>query len=250
MLGTQRWLGVALALCITLAIYFSIREIPLPEAALVDRSITGGEPLQEPTAQPPFTTTNKGYTYTLTPRAIYDIAGLVVSQHDGDSLLNLFHKADPGNIKDVCLVWGEVITNGAYRQVRYWSEEFSCYYQWSGSPAPPFHPQEFSNNHLLPADAVVARAIRAIRIGDQIRMRGLLVDYAVSHADREVFTRRTSLTRTDTGNGACEILYVTSVDVLRPGDHLATDAAGYAWWASLGALVGLGAVWFRRPHEA
>src|SRR2546423_401595 len=84
---------------------------------------------------------------------------------------------------------------------------------------------------ITPAGTAVARQIRAIRIGDQIRMRGLLVDYTVSSDGREVFTRRTSLTRKDTGNGACEILYVTAVHVLRPGSRLRADAARYAWYA-------------------
>ncbi len=96
----------------------------------------------------------------------------------------------------------------------------------------------------------MARQIRAIRIGDQIRMRGLLVDYTVSSDGSEVFTRRTSLTRTDTGNGACEILYVTDVHVLRPGNRLRADAARYAWYASLGVFVVLTVVWLARPPGA
>jgi hypothetical protein len=61
-------------------------------------------------SRPAFTTTIKDYTYTLTPRATYDIAGLVVSQHRGDALFNLYHQADPGNIRDVCVVWGGALT--------------------------------------------------------------------------------------------------------------------------------------------
>jgi hypothetical protein len=64
----------------------------------------------------------------------------------------------------------------------------------------------------------------------------------VSSGGRNVFTRQSSLTRKDTGNSACEILYVTDLHVVRPGNHLEADAATYAWYASLGLLVALGTV--------
>ena len=244
----QRGLGVAFLLCVVGAIYLSLRAVPLPDLARIDRAITEAEPVQEASDRPPFTTTIKGYTYTLTPRATYAIAGLVVSQHRGDALLNLYHQADPGNIRDVCVVWGEDVTNGSYRKVRFWSGEFTCSYRWSGAFTPAFNPEKASNNHLIPADPVTAARIGAIHVGDQIRMTGLLVDYTVTKDGQEIFTRRTSLTRGDTGNGACEILYVTDLAVVVAGDHLRANAARYLWYAGLALLVGLAVVWLvRRP---
>jgi hypothetical protein len=243
----QRCLALALVGCVAGAAYLSFREVGLPDASAIDPKIKETEPLQEVGARPPFTTIIEGYTYTLTPRATYDIAGLVVSQHRGDTLFNLYHKVDPGNIKDVCVVWGEDIRNGSYRKVKYRSEEFTCSYSWSGTLSPPFKLDKASNNHLIPADRTIAGRIRAIHVGDQIRMRGLLVDYTVTRDGREIFTRRTSLTRDDTGNGACEILYVADLAVVRPGNHLEADAGRYAWYAGLGVFVALAVVWFVRP---
>jgi len=243
----QRWLAVAFLLCSCWALYLSWRDVPLPDASLIDETIRAGEPLQTASDRPAFTTVIKGYTYTLTPRATYDISGLVVSQHRGDALVNIGHKADPGNIKDVCVVWGDAIINGAYRKMSYVSGEFTCSFTWTGGLTPPFSLEKISNNHLIPAGPAVARGIRAIRIGDQVRMKGLLVDYTVTDRGQEIFTRRTSLTRSDTGNGACEILYVTELSVVREGSHLAADAPTYAWYASLGLLVALGGVWVSRP---
>ena len=236
-----------MVVCVISAIYLSLQEIALPEASFIEDALKKTEPRQEASNKPVFSAIIKGYRYTLTPRATYDISGLVVSQHRGDALLNLDHKADPGNIKDVCLVWGDVITNGAYRKVKYRSGEFTCEYSWSGIMAPPFAAEKISNNHLIPANEAIAGDIRAIRTGDQIRLKGLLVDYTVTSAGRDIFTRRTSLIRDDTGNGACEILYVTDMTVVRPGNHLETDAAAYAWYASLGLFVALVIVWFARP---
>ena len=122
----QRYLAIALAGCVVEAIYLSFREVALPEASRIDRTLTEGEPLQEPSDRPAFTARIEGYTYTLVPRATYAISGLVVSQHRGDARFNLDHKTDPGNIRDVCVVWGESITNGSYRKVKFWSGEFTC----------------------------------------------------------------------------------------------------------------------------
>jgi hypothetical protein len=246
----QDAIAVALVLCVVAAFYFSLRDVALPDPARIDPAVSESEPIQVNANRPPFTVAINGYTYALVPKATYDITGLVVSQHRGDAFLNLYHKADPGNIKDVCVVWGEDVTNGSYQKVRFRSEEFSCYYEWSGILTPRFNPEKISNNHLIPATPEVAAAIRAIHIGDQIRMQGLLVDYSVSRAGRDIFTRRTSLTRKDTGPGACEILYVTDLSVVARGDHLALDAGRYAWWASLGLFVALGVVWFARPPLA
>jgi len=244
----QHGITVALILCVVAAIYLSFRDVALPGPMLIDSTVKESEPIQAATGQPPFTVAIGGYTYSLTPRASYDISGLVVSQHRGDALLNLYHKVDPGNIKDVCVVWGQNVINGSYREVRFTSEEFSCYYAWSGVLRSPFDHEKMSNNHLIPATPDVATEIRAIHVGDQVRMRGFLVDYTVSKDGRQIFTRRTSLTRKDTGNGACEILYTTDLLVLARGDHLAVDAVRYAWFASLGLFLALGVVWFAGPH--
>jgi hypothetical protein len=246
----QRYLAISLAVCVIGAIHLSLREVALPEVSRIDRTLIEGEPRQEPSDRPAFTAPIKGYTYALVPRATYEIAGLVVSQHRGDALFNLDHEADPGNIRDVCVVWGESITNGSYRKVKFLSGEFTCSFSWSGDLTPAFKPETASNNHLLPADPSIARQIGAIHVGDQIRMTGLLVDYTVIQGGREIFTRRTSLTRGDTGNGACEILYVTGLSVVARGDHLRADAGRYAWYASLAVLLALRVVWLVRPPLA
>ena len=246
----QRWLAISLVACVICAIYLSLRNVAPPDASLIDRTIKEAEPLQQLSDGRAFTTIIKGYTYTLTPKATYDISGLVVSQHRGDALFNLGHKADPGNIKDVCIVWGEAVTNGSYRKVKFTSGEFTCSYSWSGIVTPPFNPEKASNNHLIPASSAIARRIQAIHIGDQIRMTGLLVDYTVTKDGQAIFTRQTSLTRGDTGNGACEILYVTDLAVVARGNHLEADAGSYAWYASAALLVALLIVWFVRPPVA
>jgi hypothetical protein len=61
-----------------------------------------------------------------------------------------------------------------------------------------------ANMHLIPADAGIDRLLRKVKPGAIVHLEGLLVDAA--RADG--FTWHTSLTRTDTGDGACELFFV------------------------------------------
>ena len=64
-----------------------------------------------------------------------------------------------------------------------------------------------ANMHLIPASEAVRRTLESAREGQVVSLRGQLVDAARPDG----FTWRTSLTREDTGAGACELFYVESV---------------------------------------
>jgi hypothetical protein len=66
-----------------------------------------------------------------------------------------------------------------------------------------------ANMHMIPADASVARRLKEVRPGQIVRLRGYLV--AISADDG--WQWRSSLSRQDTGNGACELMWVESVDI-------------------------------------
>ncbi|MFN2382583.1 MAG: hypothetical protein ABR561_08660, partial [Guyparkeria sp.] len=69
--------------------------------------------------------------------------------------------------------------------------------------------QSSANMHLVPANERVAADIDRIAEGDRVRLAGHLID-----VDGEAGWRwRTSLTRTDTGSGACELLLVDRVRI-------------------------------------
>lgn len=63
-----------------------------------------------------------------------------------------------------------------------------------------------ANWHLLPATSAVLDTLDEVRVGEIVQLEGELVD--IKGTD---FTMRTSLSRKDTGAGACEVLYVESV---------------------------------------
>jgi hypothetical protein len=60
---------------------------------------------------------------------------------------------------------------------------------------------------VIPADAKIERALKSLRRGEIARIQGLLVDVERPGAPRW----KSSLARTDTGAGACEILFATSL---------------------------------------
>jgi hypothetical protein len=62
--------------------------------------------------------------------------------------------------------------------------------------------------HAIPADAGVESRIAALRPGQVVALHGYLVDVR----GRDGFRWRTSLTREDTGDGACEIMWIESID--------------------------------------
>jgi len=63
--------------------------------------------------------------------------------------------------------------------------------------------------HLIPATGTIEARLKRLRPGQRIGIRGYLVDVTGPRG----FAWRTSLTRDDTGAGACEIVYVETLAV-------------------------------------
>ncbi len=174
------------------------------------------EPEQgEIVAPEPFEVEARGFTYEIAPVASYELWGLVVSEHYAGSFIDLAHEwwKDYVNIKDLCVIWGDNVTNGAFRSIDFWSGDFTCNYAWTDPEAGAlFSGSQISNNHLLATDPALARVIKGVRRGDQVHLKGWLANYRHKGAAQG---RRTSVTRGDTGNGACETVWVEEFEVLR-----------------------------------
>ena len=206
-LGTLACLGLWL-----LALRFDDR-LPPPDEVFTQLY---DEPLQTGDGVPaPFQVTLKGVTYAVRPLFRYELSGLVVSQHRSDSLLDVSHRRwrDFLNIKDLCVVWGRNIRSGVYREMKFWNRDFTCMCRFPDEgTAALFSERHLSNNHILSADKKLSRRILGVRPGDQVRFKGWLVNYS---QPANQFFRGTSTVRDDTGNGACETVFVTDFQVLR-----------------------------------
>jgi hypothetical protein len=90
-----------------------------------------------------------------------------------------------------------------------------------------------ANNHLLSDDDHLRERIAGVRVGDQIEFEGYLARYSNDSG----FERGTSITRTDTGNGACETVYVTRFRVLRDSPSVWPTLQSTAGFGLLGSVL-------------
>lgn len=175
------------------------------------------QPVQEMTPVPDFKFEWRKLTYLVFPMANYYVRGLVVSHNNVGGITDAYHSSDAVDLKDLCLVWGKNAQSGVYQKMQFWSEPWTCNYRTKDSGI-AFNATELSNNHLLAGTEKIADDIRATRIGDQVEISGYLVNYASErHPDQ---LRKTSLTRTDTGDGACEVVFVTDYRIVKKANSL------------------------------
>ena len=163
------------------------------------------EPLQDDAAAgEPFTLATRKGTVTLHPRARYEAAAVVAGaeryRFDATAFLSPV---------DLVLTWGELPREPYEGEVSY--GQMTRYYFWrTAAPLDLAYIAEHSaNTHLIPANANLRRAVLAVDEGDEVRLRGRLVDAVAENG----LTWKTSKTRKDTGPGACELLYVEEVQV-------------------------------------
>jgi hypothetical protein len=168
-------------------------------------------PLQEPVEQEPFTFTYRGQEVRVRAVASYELAGLVLTHNDITGFGDLYHDATSVDTKDLCVMWGESLRHADYLRARYSSGSFTCYVRWD-EPLDHLHLDGIGNHHLITNSDRLRDAIARVRVGDQVRLRGLLVDYQL--ADWGTFWRRTSTERTDRD---CEVVFVEELEILARG---------------------------------
>lgn len=110
---------------------------------------------------------------------------------------------------DFALGWGEMASADIAGQFSI--RQSGRWYYWKSDRLPiPRRVVETSsaNMHLIPADSRIREKLDALSEGDHLRLKGFLVE---ARAD-DGWRWRSSLTREDTGNGACELVLVTEVN--------------------------------------
>jgi len=111
---------------------------------------------------------------------------------------------------DVAVGWGAMSDQSVIDQFSLSQGNRFFFYEWFSHP--PITPAKIichsANMHLIPSSIGIRFTIAWLRPGDLIRMRGLLVQAT----GPGMSPWRSSLSRTDTGNGACELMYVESIE--------------------------------------
>ncbi len=111
---------------------------------------------------------------------------------------------------DLAVGWGPMSDQAVLDRLEISQASRFFYYEYKG--APPIAREEITshatNLHLIPSTKDIATQCKALRSGDLIHLSGLLVEAS----GEGIGTWRSSLTRTDTGNGACELVWVQELD--------------------------------------
>ena len=110
---------------------------------------------------------------------------------------------------DLALGWGRMRETAVLSRLQISQGGRWYRYRWQGDPPIPRDEivRSSANMHMIPADGRVAAALASIDRDDNVRIDGWLVEVQAADGWRW----RSSLTRDDQGQGACEVVYVCSV---------------------------------------
>lgn len=144
--------------------------------------------------------------FTLTPLARFEGEARVLGRED-------YHFGTESELSptDLALGWGRmsdgaVLSNLDIRQGGRW-----YHYTWDTAQPPIPLPEiirSSANMHFIPATDDVAEALSRVREGQVVRFQGLLVE--ATRADG--WRWRSSLSRDDSGGGACEVVWLERLE--------------------------------------
>ncbi len=144
--------------------------------------------------------------FTLTPRAKFSLTARVLAseRHRSDAAAAIIPI-------DIAFGWGSMSDTALISQLKI--SQSGRFYFWRYENQPPA-PHDIiirssANMHLIPANSEAKETLLAARVGDVVELDGELVDIKRSDG----WSMKTSLQREDSGGGACEVIYVTSVAI-------------------------------------
>lgn len=146
--------------------------------------------------------------HVVQPRALYRIEALVLSR----AAYRFDDNADVSPL-DLALGWGPMSDAALLQQLRV--RQNDRYFFWSASSLPLARDEierHAANTHLAWGSRAVDDVLDDVDVGDIVTLRGALVD--VTFADGHEM--KTSLSRTDVGGGACEVMWVDEASVRAP----------------------------------
>ena len=196
---------LAMALC-ALALWWWTRPAPAPPAVaaacpLPPAVVAGETPLQtDAPAMAPFAVNG----YSLQPLAGFSVDARVLSRED-------YHFGREADLSptDLALGWGRMADDDVLSRLSL--SQGGRFFRYAWQDQPPLDPAEIvrsaSNMHMIPANEGIARSLSRLRRDDRVRIDGWLVQAQAGDGWRW----RSSLSREDSGAGACELVYVCSI---------------------------------------
>jgi hypothetical protein len=159
------------------------------------------EPIQGP---PPVTEPWTFRDHTILSLASFDLHGRILAKER-----YYFDRASELSPVDFAMGWGRMSDSSVLDQLKIWQDD--RWYYWSASrlPIPEAEINSHSANmHMIPANAHIKNQLLDLRAGQVIHIQGQLIQ--AEGQDR--WKWRSSLSRTDTGDGACEVIWVETVE--------------------------------------
>lgn len=145
--------------------------------------------------------------YSITETAKFSIRAKVLSRKN-------YHIGREANLSPINLAlgWGNMSDEVVLEKIKI--SQSRRFYRWhvESFPIPRREIETHSANmHIIPANDKVKSVIDRVRKGDIIEISGSLVN-VMSNTDDWHWS--SSLTRNDTGKGACELIWVESLDIV------------------------------------
>lgn len=145
--------------------------------------------------------------HTMRPLAAFAIEARVLGRKD----YGLFDRGAALSPTDLALGWQRMSDKAVYERLDISQGGRWYRYRWGGD-GPPIPVGEIvrssANMHLVPASDAVADAIDDVRADQTVRLKGWLVEIK----GEDGWQWRSSLTREDSGDGACELIYVCELE--------------------------------------
>jgi hypothetical protein len=143
--------------------------------------------------------------YTIKPLAKFSLSARVLSRAD----YRWDTEAALAPV-DLALGWGRMSDSAVIDKIDISHSGRFYYWRVREFPIPQQEIIESSANmHLIPADKIVRQEIERTRVGDVVSFDGYLVEVSGANGYRWI----SSLTRSDTGAGACELVWVQNFDI-------------------------------------
>lgn len=149
--------------------------------------------------------------YTIKAVQGFGIEALVLGRQN-------YSEGDMGSLvpMDLAMAWGKVSDPAWVKHLKV--EQSDRVYRWSFPRGTVLDQRTVetssANMHIMPASPEVLQKLKNVDRGDVVRLTGFLVNISKEATEDEAgFYWRSSLIRTDTGLGACELILVTSVDI-------------------------------------
>lgn len=141
--------------------------------------------------------------------ASYDVTARVMSREN--------YSFDHGSVIapiDLALGWERMSDPAIYERLHITQGNRFYHYSWHNGP--PIPQDEIitssANTHIIPANDNIKKEISKIKQGQVVSLKGYLVNYREDNGNRW-WEWKTSTTRGDSGDGACELFYVEHVKI-------------------------------------